>query len=144
MEIIKGLCSVSGFFHAVDDGEKRVVSYLGPELIGAWNTAAFWNTFWNWSEAGPNLSINGVDGMLVKNNFWVIGNKYRCEFTINITGGGIYGPYGLNIGAILVFSNNYVYEYVSDSVGMSIYAGLMTGDIVGLSVKEIIKKEVDE
>lgn len=83
-------------FSGAFDGSGALYSGLGPELAGAWNTAAFWDTVqsgWTINE-GVDIDCDGTAAAELRKSFcWDIGDSFRVEMSLTRTGGQVFAPY---------------------------------------------------
>lgn len=138
-----------GIFAAVDDDSRKLIEYLGPEMVNqaAWYTAVYWDGFdANWSEGALRLSSDGANGFLTKGSFWEVNKNYRITFSVDRIAGTLFGPYdGIGSAGSLSATGSLTYDYTpDDGVNMYVYSSGFQGDLLSLSIKKILKREIDE
>lgn len=130
--------------NVLDNGNTITLNdVLGSEMIAAWNAAATWDVTdpaWTVNE-GVDVDSDGNNGFLRKNAFWVVGDLYRIEYDVTVSGGKFQAPYD-GSGAAAEGSSEAtevkVYYYSPDtSTAMMNYSNGFTGTLNDLSIKQV-------
>lgn len=118
---------------------------IGTEKItSVWNTIGAPNWYWQgwdvcWTANGNVLNSNGGSGLISKTAFWVVGKTYKVTVKVNFISGQLYAPYDAGTPSILITSSNtYVFYYTPGYTGFHMYSNAFNGQILELSVKEVI------
>jgi hypothetical protein len=118
------------------------IAMLSAELIGAWATAAYWNTEFSaaWSADNTKLSCNDASTSRIRRaTWWTSGATYRTIVTI--TGTGVFRPPYANIANQATVNapgtfTNYVIPNAVTLCMQSVTA--FVGDVTAVSIKKVL------